>query len=390
MKYFLLVLGFCLAPLSLQAQSEDNGAYIELQVQGSGGTIRMGETAEVARFRLSNRSGKNITLNRITFRNYGTADLDESFENFVVQNNGATISQAVQVSRNDLTFTFSDVLIDRGDSLVLSVVGRLIYAQSGETVELGIKREEDVLASILGLDYFSLECRDCEGLKGKSKTLRAGGIYLRSTSPYAAYRYYGSARRSSSSSYLRPTTTTSSTSTNTAASVTSRYYYRPAGSQSYSPGSKDIRFFSTYINSKTDSAVEGLFLNIGSGSQASDKNENGVNNELEDFSASFSDFNLYVNNDRVDSTNDFTEYNGQPGLFFNSSFEIPANAQILLTGRITNQAVNGDKVKFALHSSGLIDPVYLYNGASVEPASINGGSSSNYTNTGVEPLSISK
>ena len=36
MKYFLLVLGFCLAPLSLQAQSEDNGAYIELQVQGSG------------------------------------------------------------------------------------------------------------------------------------------------------------------------------------------------------------------------------------------------------------------------------------------------------------------------------------------------------------------
>jgi hypothetical protein len=388
MQYIFTLLALLTLPFLTQAQSVStlDTAYIELQGQGSGGTIRMGETSEVGRFRLSNRSGKAIVLNRISFRNYGTADLDESFENFMIQNNGVTLTDTALVTRNTVSFTFRDILIDRGDSLVLSVAGRLIYAQSGETIELGIRRQEDVDTSMLGLDYFSLECRDCEGIRGKEKTLRAGGIYIRSTSPFQSARNFRSSRRTTASffnrSYQRPSLRSTS--------LTSRYYYRPAGNQSYSPGSRDIRFFSTFINSKIDAQVEGLFLSLANGSEASDKNNNGVSNELDDFSDSFSDFNLFVNNQRVDSTNDFMTENGKAGLLFNSTFDIPANAQILLTGRISSQAVTGDRVKFSLDKNGLRDPVYLYNQRSVNTSNINGGSSSNFSSTGNQPLSITR
>jgi len=382
MKKFLIA--SLLFPFSVLAQYE--AGYIELQAQGTGGTIRMGETAEVARFRLSNRTGKSIILNRFKLRNYGTADLEDSFENFKIENNGSVISSEAIVARKDITFNFDNVSINRGDSLVLSVVGRLIYAPSGKTIELGIRRQEDVQASLQSLDYFSLECRACEGLKARSKTLKAGGIYLRSTSPYRSSRYYGSYRRTSAASYFNRAYG-SRTSTNT---DTNRFYYRPASSQSYSPGSKDIRFFSTYINSKNAVQVEGVFLNLASGSAASDKNANNQANELADFSDTFSDFTLWVNNQRVDTTNDFTTSNGKIGLLFNSTFDIPGNAQLLLTGRITNRAVSGDKVKFSLPKEGLIDPVYLYNGASVNTSNINGGSTSQFNSAINEPLSISK
>jgi len=390
MKFFYLALGLLFLPFSsVTAQSVSGslgGAYIELQAQGSGGTIRMGETAEVARFRLSNRSGKAITLNSVSFRNYGTADLDDSFEDFNIQNNGMILTSEAMVTRNTVSFSLNDVFIDRGDSLVLSVVGRLIYAQSGETIELGIRRQEDVQASMVGLDYFNLECRGCEDIRGKEKTLRAGGIYISSRSAIPAARNYRSSRSMTSSyssrSYQRPTLRSTSD--------TSRYYYRPAGSQSYSPGSNDISFFSTYINSKVDTQVEGLFLELGSGSNASDKNSNGQANDLEDFSDSFSNFNLYVNLDRVDSADEFVTRNGKVGLEFDSTFEIPANAQILLTGRISNQAVNGDKIRFSLGRDGLIDPVYLYNGNSVNTSNINGGNSSQFNSSTSESLQIFK
>ena len=70
---------------------------------------------------------------------------------------------------------------------------------------------------------------------------------------------------------------------------------------------------------------------------------------------------------------------------------IPANSQLLVTGRVTNNAVNGDKVKFSLGRNGLIDPVYAYSGNSVPSGSIRGGTTSNFSQSGgSQPLSISK
>jgi len=370
MKNLLLVaLGLLLLPSLTFAQSF-NAGHITVQAQGSGGTIRIGETAELARLRVSNRTGQNITLNTLKLRNYGTARLDESFENLHVNQQNITVGRSVRVDSKAVYLKLEDVRIGRGDNVVLSVQGRSIFARSGRTVELGIQREEDVNATVDSAPFFGIECRDCEDVRARSKQLRAGGIYLNRRSPYRASRFYGSRR---------------------SLSDPARYYTRRnVGNQTFAQGAKGITFFSTFLNSRTDVAVDGLFLAIASGSQVSDKDGNGQTNNLDDFSDAFSDFTLFVNGRSVDSTNDFINYRGQSGLLFDSSFDIPANSQLLLTGRVTNNAVTGDRVKFNLGRTGLLDPVYLHNGDSVSPSNINGGSRSNFTSTGSSGLSINK
>lgn len=347
-----------------------DAGYVELQTQGSDGTIRMGETAEIAKFRLTNRTGKNITLDGLRLRNYGSAKISDSFENLRVENLGYTIGTATFTDRKAVQFRFENIVINRGDSLVLSVVGRLIYAKSGQTVKMGIQYQEDVDTSLVGIDYFNLECRDCRGLRAKTKTLRGGGIYVSRPSGHTGYRYYGSRR--------------------TPADISRSYYRAPVGRKTYSQGSKGISFFSTYLNSKSPFRVDGLFLNVANGTQVSDKNGNGRTNDIEDLEETFSDFTLYINGQREDSTDNFAFRNGQLGLFFNNTMDVPAGSQILLTGRITNQGVTGDKIKFSLGKTGLIDPVYLYNGRNIDSGNINGGTSSNFTGTVNEPLNISK
>lgn len=380
MKYLGLVFGFLWLPFTLQAQTlENSDPYVELQTQGSGGTIRMGETAELAKFRLSNRSEKNIIFHKITFRNYGTANLEESFENLTVQNLNQVISQNSRINQNELTFTFAEVVISRGESLQISIVGRLIYAPSGKTIELGIRRQEDVEASIIGLDYFSLVCRACESIRDKEKTLKAGGIYIRNRSPYASHRYYGSANRKTDSTTQKRATQIS----------TPRYFSsRTSARQSYAPGSKDIQFFNTFLSSKVNIRLEGLFLEIVTASQASDKNADGRANQIEDYSDTFSDFNLYLNAERVGSVDNFTERNGKIGLLFETVFEIPPQSSLLLTGRITAKAVNGDRVRFSLNRRGLIDPRYVFSRENLNSNSINSVATKSVEVTPYEGLKI--
>lgn len=366
MKKFLI--GLLLLPFSVLAQYD--AGYIEIQTQGSAGSFKMGQTAELGRFRLSNRTGKTINLNGLRLRNYGSAKLSDSFENIRIENNDYSIGTAVFTDRKSVQFRFDNIEIGRGDSLVLSVVGRLIYAKAGQTVKLGIQYEEDVKASLKGVNYFSLECRSCRGQRAKTQILRGGGIYVNPYSPYQGYRYYGSRR---------------------APNDISRYYRTPISNKSYSQGTKGITFFTTYLNSKSPFRVDGVFLNIANGSIVSDKNGNGIMNELEDFNQTFSDFTLYVNGQREDSSNEFSVYQGRVGLWFNNRLDLPANSQLILSGRIENSATTGDKVKFSLDKTGLIDPVYIYNGDSIDLGNIKGGSRSNFTESTInEPLSINK
>lgn len=379
MKYFLLsVLGLFVFLPSSQAQSTVSGfnpGSITIESQGSEGTIRMGSTAPLARFRLSNRTGQNLQLESLRLRNYGTARLSESFENLVITNNGQIVGRAVNVDRQYANFRFENLLVGRGDSLSLAVEGRLIYARTGRTVRLGIQYEEDVKAVLPSSPYFGVPCEDCRGTRFKTQRLRPGAVTINRGNFRTASRFRGS-RRSSYS---------------TSSADRARYYRTPVSNRTYSQGSKGITFFSSYLNSKSDFRVEGVFLAIGSGSQVSDKNSNGVPNELADFDDTFSNFTLYVNGRQEGSTSGFEVYRGQTGLLFDDTIDVPGNAQLLVSGRITNSAVNGDKVKFSLGRDGLIDPVYLHSGQSVNLGNINGGTTGNFSQSGgSEPLNISK
>ena len=375
----LWLFGLLLLPFSLFAQSvtDFDVGVLEITPLGSGNEIHMGRTAEIGRFRLTNRSRKSLLVRQINFRNYGSANMDESFQDLSLYVAGERVSSDAYTDRRNITFVLPEFWIFQGDSAIFSIEGQLIYAKNGKTVQLGIRYKEDIQAEIANTGGFSVRCENCRGTRLKSYELRPGGIYLRSNNYRPAYRYYNSRRRSTAPRYSNYRV---SNYTNRRPRI--NYYRPPSGNQTYNAGSKGVTFFSSYFNAKTGFEVEGIFLEVASGSQVTDKNGNGVTNEAEDFSEVFSDFKLYLNGQLLDSTNDFEVYNGRLGLFFNATTQIWPNTQLLLQGRIKNNGVNGDKVKFRLNGNGLIDPVYLHSYQTVPSQNINGSRTGNFSDVG--------
>ncbi len=370
-KFLILALGLLLLPFSLGAQSlsDTEIGSLDFDALGSNTTLRMGEFAEIGRFRITNRGRRTLMVDRIRLRNYGNARLDESFENLGLYTGTEKINDDIQVSRNYITFHVPSTFIDRGDSLIFTVRGQLIYAKSNRrTVQLGVRRKEDILLKEASSGFFA-NCQVCEGVRLKTYTLRLGGLNIERSNYRPTYRYYGSRTNSYNPYYGRRTYR----STDSEPRSYNRRISTPVGRQSYSPGSKDIIFFSSQFSSKVPIEAEGIFLEVSSGN-VSDKNGNGIANEIQDFSETFADFSLFVNGEFVDSTNGFERFNGRTGLRFDSTFIIWPSSQLVLRGRLTNQAQTGDKVRFKLNSNGILDPVYRYNYRSVPSVNINGGS----------------
>jgi len=348
---------------------------VEVQVSGSSGTLDTGDFGEVGRFRVSNRTGRNVELESLRLRNYGTAELDESFDNvFLTTTTGERLAELVDASRRYWTWRFlPGTVLKRGDSLLISVKARLIYAERGDTeVQLGFRRLEDFAVKDIG-SGFGVRCDNCEGIRLQPHRLDIGGLTISRSSNFRAARFRGSNPRTSSS------VSSNQRILPTASSRTRNFYYRPTtvrhqerfiaaprGSQQYSPGARDVIFFSSRLSSRTGVAVDGLFLEVGSGS-----------NSVAGFNNAFGDWRLLVNGVSEDTTNEIETYRGRNGVLFNSNIIIPPNAQITLIGRVTNQAQTGDKIRFSLNSSGLIDPEHLSTSSRVR--SINGSGGSNFS-----------
>ncbi len=302
---------------------------VEFEMSGSTSKISMGRHAEIGKFRLVN-GNKNIQLRTIRFRNYGNSDLEKSFDNFVIQQNGRNISTQATVNKDYLTFDLNNYFLGKGDSVMLSVQARLIYAKRNATVQLAIKGVEDFTATVQGTN-FGARLTGFEGVKLKEHTLSPGGITTYFSSNYKNYR-------------------------------NSRANYAPTyrASDVYSPGSRDVLFLSKFLTQKNDFTVDGVFFPINSSTNVSDKDGNGIANEISDLETSFNSFQLFVGDVEIDSTNDFVSRGGQIGLEFDTNFDIFSQTQIRIFGRITNNAVTGDKLKFNRNAVEFYSPEAIY------------------------------
>jgi hypothetical protein len=289
---------------------------VNFQSSGSESTIMMGRYAEIGKFRLFN-DDKNSQLRTIRFRNYGDSDLEESFDSFSIQQNGREVASQIFVNGDYLTIQFEDYFLGKGDSVMLSVRARLIYAQRNDSVQLGIKNAEDFVADVVGTEFNAL-LTGFKNVRLKKHILKAGGIMSGTQSNYRNYR-------NSRNSTYSPT-------------------YRAA--DVYAPGSRDVLFLSQLFTQKNNFSVDGGFFPINSGSNISDKNNNGIDNEISDLELTFNSFQLFVDNMEIDSTNDFTFRNGRIGLEFDTNFDVLSQTHVQIFGRITNKAITGDKLKF--------------------------------------------
>lgn len=306
---------------------------LELSVLGNNGKIAIGALNEVGSFRLRNTGNKDALLKSITFKNYGKSDLETDFSQWQITNNEKLVTSDIRVSRDNITFELNDYVLGQGDGIILKVKAQLVNAKRGNTVQLGIQFDSDIIAELKNTGVNA-------GINLKSKRLKKHSL---GSGNLAIIQSYNSNRRNN----RRPTYRTR----NNFSYTNSR--------RTYSPGSKDVLFLQKSFNEKYAFRSEGIFIPLSS-FNASDKNSNGIANESADLEETYNNFRLFIDGDLVDSTNDISEMNGQKGLLFNSSFEAQKRSEVRVLGRISNKAINGDAISFNLYQADILDQEYYW------------------------------
>ncbi|MCF7918275.1 hypothetical protein K9L27_04795 [Candidatus Gracilibacteria bacterium] len=355
-KYFSVIALFLFIPLCLALDTTVGYeiSAIEITPLGSGTEIKTGETTEVGKFRVSNRSQnrKKIQIQAIRFKNYGTARPDQALENPFLSVGEKQVSVGINADSKYITFLLDNgvnggFLLNAGDSVIFSIQATLAYARAGDTLQLGLQYEEDFIAQEVGTGFQV-------SVKQKPKL----ALYQLHSGDLSFIRNYYQNRKSTNTSPSQSTPRLSRYSyrASTKSATTISPQTIPVGKQSFAPGAKDVLFLNSFVRSKTGVRTEGLTIEVSTSSFVSDKNENGITNELEDFNETFSDFRLFVDGQMIDSTN---EFDAGPVLVFNSSFDLFPNSNIQIVGRITQNAKNGDKLKLQLNPKRLHDPQYI-------------------------------
>ena len=307
-------------------------ASVSLRPLGSDTFVKVGYETEIGKFQLRNTSDRKLFLQNITWYNYGRGSLEERFENLHVTINGRDTDVQTSAQGRYLTLHFPyGVEIGRGDTVLVRMLGQVAYARRGDTVQLGIRQETDL--DIIEVSSGFAVNHDARAQRLAVLRLNPGDIRVSNSS----YRAQNLAN-------------------------TNRIYRRATRTESYNPGSRDVVFLNQYLNTNRHIVTEGVFLPIKSNTSVTDHNGNGAL-DIEDLEISFDDFRLYVNGALQDSTNGFSVQNGTVGLLFDSGFDILSPyVQVLVTGRVTNDAQEGDRIAFTLDVRNLIDPVYADTG----------------------------
>jgi hypothetical protein len=354
---------------------------IQITPLGSASELSIGTLPEIGRFRITNPSRKKIMLRSIAIRNYGTARLDESLLDASLWISGNQISSRSWIDLKNIYFSTHDYIIGSGDSVIIDVKATVQFAHDGETIQLGIRRPEDFVAIEVGSGFAVGLPIDSTPAQMKTYTLSPGAISVQRTPTYR-------------NSFIRPVAPSSQTNQYIPNSYYSTYLprvslpiqspvstYRMIGSQTRSPGSKEVNFLDFYLSQKMPVRADGIFFEIDASSLSSDKNGNGIDNEIDDFNDTFNTFQLYINGLQEDSSNSIEYYRGQAGVFFDTSFDLLGGENhFQVTGRIKNNATNGDKLKLRGGNTFLISPEYIYSGDAVPSSKIHGSPTGNSTN----------
>jgi hypothetical protein len=183
-KIFLLMLSLSIfvmkTPVTTALSiSGYQASQIVITAKGSDGNILMGRTAPVAQFLVQNRGDKNLALEYLNLKNYGNADLTESFGRWQVLINGQTVQAWIWTERKNIRMVFPEpVIIGRGDSVRIEIAAQLIGARTNRDVQLGLRRSDDIDLREINTGAYGKVITDTP-IKFATQKLRPGGINIR-------------------------------------------------------------------------------------------------------------------------------------------------------------------------------------------------------------------
>ncbi len=286
---------------------------ISFKALSGGGTIQYGRLGRVGRFRLENESNKDVGLGSFRLKNFGTADLDDVFDQLELRLGGqSTVALSERTDRDYVYFDLAGYKLDDKDGETFEIWGIPLYAKKEGTISLGLDSDDEIVAA----EGNQIQRPLYTGYSPNSK--------FQNTSSYTLDR----ARTSIGTSRAG--------------------YGHQLWNQNYNPNSRDVTFLSQSVSHKAPYQIEMVRAFVATGSAVGDRDGDGNANQVDDYDAAFDDLRLFINGQSVDNGRGFDEENGRIFIEFDADYVIDGVAQFVVQGRITNNAKTGDKLRLLL------------------------------------------
>ncbi|MCF7917412.1 S-layer homology domain-containing protein [Candidatus Gracilibacteria bacterium] len=350
-------------------------SQLKFSTLGSDTTIDVGDNfIEIGKFRVLNSSNtnKDVELRALTFKNDGTAQLEDNLENVALYVSGEQVSAETIIDGDYMTFRLDNgvtggYVIEDGDSRIFSIRADIVSAEKSDTINLKIDNFEDVVGVEIGTSF---------GVKALSDN--AFGLDLDGTSTVTSTTVCSAKDAEDACARLRAYMIDSG-DLNVSRDPSS------IGNQEYSPGSNDVVIMTARLVVDQPLLVDGVIIRVAANStvQANPTGTTCVQDSLACFNAVYDNFRLYLNDKLVDSENDFsgtttvapvTNYY----LNFNTTFEIAGTSILKIVANVQDAAQTGDKLKLKVAATDFQSPEYISTGDQVATAGLLGSAEGSF------------
>ncbi len=345
---------------------------IQFTTLGSDTNIDVGDNfIEIGKFRVlsSTASNKDIEVRAITFKNDGTAEIEDALENVALYVSGEQVSAETIIDGDYVTFRLDNgvtggYIIEDGDSKIFSIRADVVSAERSDTIQFKIDNYEDIVGVEIGTSF---------GIK-------------------AVYGGGASSDASCTSGTSNAEDECASLRTYSIDSGDLNISRDPAsiGNQTYSPGSNDVVFLTARVVVDQPLIIDGLRVDVADSSAITNRTELNTN---------FDNFRFYLNDRLVDSENDFsagtTDTTDNSYLNFNTTFEIAGTSIIKIVGNVSSEADDADKLKLEiLGNSSTLDaffsPEYISTGDQVSDSQVLGSAQGSFVEIQSSTLSVTR
>ncbi len=310
---------------------------------------------EIGKFRMVNDSNtnKDVELRAITFKNNGSAEIEDDLENVGLYVAGEQVSAETIMDGDYITFRLDNgvtggYVVEDGDSRIFSIRADIVSAEKDDTIEFKVDNFEDIVGVEIGTSF---------GVKAVAENGNPAEDEDATLKQYQIDSGDLNVSRDPAS----------------------------MGNQQYAPGSNDVVAMTARLVVDQPLLVDGVKIYVATGSNVLDNTEdtNTTDNDLADFNATFDNFRLFLNDKLLDSENDFTlRSSGADGtvtdymLDFNTTFEIAGTSILKVVANIQDGAVTTSELKLRLAATDFLSPEYISTGDSVDTEELLGSATS--------------
>jgi hypothetical protein len=358
---------------------------LEMTKLGADTTIDVGDNfIEIGKFRMLNKSNtnKDVEIRAITFKNDGTAEIEDTLENVALYVSGEQVSAETIMDGDYITFRLDNgitggYIIEDGDSKIFSIRADIVSAEKNDSITFKIDNFEDIVGVEIGTSF---------GIKGVAGDSGISGTCTAGTSA------------AEDECATLATYTIDSGDLNISRDPSS------LGNQTYAPGSNDVVLLTARVIVDQPLIVDGLRVDVATTSSIADKDSAGTGaaNEVADLNETFDNFRFYLNDKLIDSENDFTgsstallSANNSAYLNFNTTFEIAGTSIIKVVANITDRAEDADKLKLEIRgntstSTSFLSPEYISTGDRVDSSQVLGSAQGSFVEVQASLLDITR